>query len=298
MSKKKMSKQRNRSPTLKVNNPLQTQNEDSLTLVEDQPEASAEASSPVNASTSDNEIESLSSRNTKPTRAKVKTDISSKKENAHNSKPIPSNRWAWGWEAVVAISTVIGTVFAITASYVAYQTFESTVDTAQKQLRAYVGVDDIGIELPSSKVENYQPVKLSLGTHIPDYLILTVKNTGTTPAKKVTTWVNWEPLPFGYQLPEDFDFKDHESTFKGPLGLVKSTYSLFPGQPRETIISIADARSFLEAQSKKKSLYLYGYISYEDIYGREHKTNFCYAYQPYANASQQFLPCTIHQEVF
>lgn len=150
MSKKKMTKQRNRTPTLKVSNPLQTQNEDSLTLVEDQSEVSTEASSPVNALASDNEIESLSSRNTKPMRAKVKADIANKRESALNLKPTASTRWPWGWEAVVAISTVTGTIFAMLASYVAYQTFESTVDTAEKQLRAYVGVDDIDIELPSS----------------------------------------------------------------------------------------------------------------------------------------------------
>lgn len=296
MTKRSKTKQATRQPTIKVtDSPVEGNDQSGLPSTVE----TLRSGSSMSASTAGSQDQAQNNHMPKSQTIKHKQTLPITKPNhSQSQKNSISKQWPWGWEALSAISTAIGTGFAILASYIAYQTFESTIDTAQKQLRAYVGVDDIDIELPSSKVENYQPVKQSLGKLIPDYLILKVKNTGSTPAKKVTTWINWEPLAFGYQLPEDFDFKDHESNIREPFAVVKSTFSLFPGNSRETITSIDDARCFIEAQSKKKSLYLYGYISYEDIYGREHKTNFCYAYQPYASASQQFLPCTIHQEVF
>lgn len=206
-----------------------------------------------------------------------------KQDNRKNVNNDHSNLWMLRWTAVAALSAIGAVGFAKV-------TYDSTVDTAKKQLRSYIGVENIQLQLPSSKKANYLPSPMKRGVEVVDVVVLTLKNFGSTPASEVTTKMAWHAEPFLHQPHSKFSFPDPGPQLPADLDFIVSKCVVFPGQPLTSRIAIQDITPFLEAAALKKSLYLYGHVDYQDIYGQTHTTKFCYAYQPNLVAGSHFLP--------
>lgn len=186
------------------------------------------------------------------------------------------------------ILAIVALIYTANTYNNAVKTYEATVDTSRKQLRAYVGLDNLQIELPSLH-PGYKPYELRPGFVFPDRFLLTVKNSGTTPAKQTTVWINWQDTAYGYALPSDFPFADKEER-TGGYQVVKSSPTVFGGQSFTYPVKLEDIRVFIEAKEKKKSLFFYGHIDYKDIYDNSHQTKFCYKYVPEAPVSLRIVP--------
>jgi hypothetical protein len=147
--------------------------------------------------------------------------------------------------------------FAI--AFYTYKLVKGADDTAKKQLRAYVMLDEgeqlSGISTPEPKV------------------IVTIKNFGKTPAHKVSSTILLKILPFPLSTdlldamkniqPGDFISQD----VLGPDAKHRLSSG---GKSKFTIAELQD----LFTNSKTKALYSFGKITYEDIFGNKHETRF------------------------
>jgi hypothetical protein len=150
------------------------------------------------------------------------------------------------------------------ANELARQALNASKDTAQKQLRAYIGV-----EKPDLQRKEF------LSGNVDDFVVQT-KNFGLTPANNIVTRAHWhkEPILAGQdfaELPANFKF-DY------PASPIKSIYSLGPSQevgfnqiPDDSEIDMAK-----DEYMRKYTTYIYGDITYTDIYNNTHVREFCY----------------------
>lgn len=129
-----------------------------------------------------------------------------------------------------------------------------------KELRAYLSVS-IGSGI-------YQERDVSLRFEVKPMLI----NSGRTPAHKITYWAKAAILPV--PLPADFPFPSVEDK-------VQSSYVLGPSQSIELNAMVEDYVADTEVEDIKrgngKSPYIWGIVSYTDVFGISHITKFCHS---------------------
>ena len=167
-------------------------------------------------------------------------------------------------------------------------------DTAKRELRAYVGIDALEVESSNLTSQNYVPTTIQAGTRATDLLLVTMKNSGQTPAQKVRVWAGWRSVRYGTFLAQGHDF---QADIDGSMAqvanqrlLVASERSLFPQQYYTTQVLIADLTPFRQAVQSAANLYVFGRIDYEDIFGEARMTKFCFIYEPWRPADNQFAP--------
>ena len=135
---------------------------------------------------------------------------------------------------------------------IARDTLQTMQDTAERQLRAYVGVSKSGI----SKVETGAPEA-----------VVHIKNFGQTPAYDVQTWIHiWiEEHPLKFMLPV------------APASLLKASMILYPGSelmhfmPKEPPVGAENIHLLGTPQG---TIYVYGAISYRDAFNKVRTTKF------------------------
>lgn len=127
-------------------------------------------------------------------------------------------------------------------------------------------------------------------------LRLQLKNEGNSPAMRVTFFVNY--IVLRSEMPDDFDFGDRRSVDGRPstpvvIGIKSHTTTGTFSVPIETI---------REIWAKNYRLYLWGWITYEDIFGLRttpYRTQFCweveiYGDEPIAPAGELEFRCMTH----
>jgi hypothetical protein len=129
--------------------------------------------------------------------------------------------------------------------------------TARKQLRAYITVSKCQFKFI---IEND-----------PEAMIL-VKNSGQTPAYKLHQWIAISPgsYPLSEKLTEPWNFNEPSSeAIIGP-GDTQTSTAHFKKPLSKDILPKLGTREW--------TAYIYGLITYEDIFGKKHKTIYRYIY--------------------
>jgi hypothetical protein len=204
--------------------------------------------------------------------------------------------WAfWG----VAVTT-IGTIFlawqiGLTRKAV-QETAEATMamerqnelaeDTAARQLRAYVGAEEIGFEINSSLAaflgENDET---GIFRH---FAWIMIKNFGQTPAFEVEVHVRIVTIPFAMRLPDNFDFNGLFGKLESKNFVSKSF--LQGGQTEISKIGLENANAVIQARNKDLSLYVFGRIYYRDAFGKHWSTKLCHVWEPWHPGGERFVP--------
>jgi hypothetical protein len=174
-----------------------------------------------------------------------------------------------------------------------------TRQSSERQLRAYVGIENIEIDCPNLSNLNYVKYVPSPGTMSPDVINITVKNFGTTPANKVHVLANWGGIQFGARLPDNFDFPVTDiASLAGPQGL-RPTWTkpaLFPGQVFVQTIAINNAIGFIHAAAGQITMIVWGRVYYVDMFGQNRETLFCFQFAPANPAGKWFVPYEMHNQ--
>ena len=141
-------------------------------------------------------------------------------------------------------------------------------DTERRQLRAYIGIPDGRLRCASCDKIRWGILKYpAKGYKNSDMMLLTIQNSGKTPAYDVAVTINSKEMPFGKQLPPDFKYPDYPSI--PDLPPMSHTMSN-PGQKDEggLLLNQEYIMEFVRAQNNECTLYLYGHADYIDIFGR------------------------------
>jgi hypothetical protein len=205
-----------------------------------------------------------------------------------------------------AVSTAFIAMFTVLLAFGSIALFCATrnlvtgaQDTAQRQLRAYVGLgaDDFGFDTPSENDPAYTPIDPAnpvAGQIYKDFLTIKVKNFGQTPAYDVIVFGYVTPItPFAGMLPDDFFTRRVPLRDVIPTAPIRPFTSRFILQPEQTAVSkhaVLDVREISAARQKQTSIYVWGRIYYRDIYDRPWRTLFCYVWEPWHPPGARFVP--------
>ncbi|MCC7259450.1 MAG: hypothetical protein IT567_00285 [Alphaproteobacteria bacterium] len=160
-------------------------------------------------------------------------------------------------EEIIAVFTVIIGVATVFLWKATRDLVKGAEITSERQLRAYVSIQPIGI----FNFGEVQPIEITYSLH----------NAGQTPATKVRVFSGMFALPY----PQDFDFpKINEA-------MIASSTTLFPAAAHKgyTVNSHALPVDQVKAilDGTKLRLFFVGIIKYVDIFNKEHITKFCFS---------------------
>jgi|GEM_PF-3941218 len=186
----------------------------------------------------------------------------------------PEKDW---WDKTKIILEIFGVVFlaiytaytikmycankkAADAAQSAAKTAKETLDSTREDRRAWVG--PVEVILPD------------FGRTANDHFGVWIKNSGRTPARKVVTKISTQFIPSDADL---------TPVYKN-VGLTESVSVIQP-EMRIAIKSLAypaviNRPEMKELRSGKKTLYMYGLITYEDVFHHPHWTKFCVYLSP------------------
>jgi hypothetical protein len=174
---------------------------------------------------------------------------------------------------------------------------KSTIDAMKaverRQLRAYVGIESMGMECPSAASPNFDPNRdEGPGFIFSDFSVISVKNFGQTPAYEVTVFAHRACTPFGVRLPRGYiDARDTDLISNDEVRISLSRFTLNSGQSEisKTVIKGVNIPIFKRVLTKEFQLFIFGRIYYKDIYGRAWRTKFCYQWEPWHPAGERFV---------
>ncbi len=217
----------------------------------------------------------------------------------HEAAALDAEQWVARWTFVLALVTATlawytGRLFRATRSIIA-----SAEEASKRQLRAYVGIDDIEITL-GDKVVQAQGITTrgEIGWTWEDTISVRIKNFGQTPAERVYIHVNWQPMKAGHQLPEDFTYNDSGVRSAREIGPTLSFDMIDAGSFVTKIIAIqeiSDIQNFNYAIDRSIYIYFYGHIDYRDIFGDLWVREFCYHWVPWASPGRSTRFPTYHE---
>jgi hypothetical protein len=176
------------------------------------------------------------------------------------------------WALILTLGAIVWQAVEVRRSVnVAIGTLNHTRESSERQLRAYVLTElgnIVNVATPLRNSGSYTPTEARV-TH-PDWgpvAGMHIKNTGQTPAFKVVHW--------GNILFREFPLK---SDLPGPdENLTKSASAIGPGIINTKRLVLAKALTEEEISQLRNStgaIYVYGFISYEDAFGKKHLTRY------------------------
>jgi len=198
--------------------------------------------------------------------------------------------WQLGLIKAGLADTSKAAVAAEKAALAAQQTVVTMEAAERTQLRAYVGIDSIKIDAPNLTNHRYVVLEDKPGIVWKDSILLSIKNFGQTPARNVTTYINWEPMPLSFNLPENFLFRDNINNNNPVIDYSPSLYYLDKDQIIISNIPIKDLTNFRSAYKKETNNFVYGHITYSDIYNRRWRRHFCFLWEPWAPPGRSKFP--------
>jgi hypothetical protein len=178
-----------------------------------------------------------------------KQEAEEQKEEATNKQQTINVEW---WLVWVAIAQAV----ALTLTLIAMLRQTGVLkDSAQRQLRAYVGISKCSLKLEPANIPEGQ---------------VCVQNFGQTPAHKVRQWINIRiaPYPLTFTLPELEDLQGSLFTV-WPGGYTTSVATQQPTVPPHVLPHLG---------SDQYTVYVCGKIIYEDIFGKEQYTYYRFIY--------------------
>lgn len=207
------------------------------------------------------------------------------------------------WTVILGISTVLLFIATGISAYFLYVTdhtlkdtlaatgraakatedsVKTAADTAKRQLRAYLTVSNIKIECSNCKKKDGWETPKNVRPE--PRILLTVKNSGATPAYNVQTCSGAERTEPDTFLPADFPFSCEKTCNTCPVN------NIAPGA-EATIILHLDLGDMMMASAGFKRLFYFGTISFTDTFGSSRKRPFCWYSQ---GSSGEGIDCPYH----
>jgi len=189
--------------------------------------------------------------------------------------------------AALAAATITLIAVGLGQGHQLKRSVDAIQGTERRQLRAYVGVEEISFVLPHLDHLGWMaPDPPPDGYIYDDFILVKVRNFGATPAYELRVGINWVPIiPFSIVLPPNAELPDH-------VGVIPPSTSqvLDAGRPFPATINVNDMLAFQQAVARVASLYIHGYIGYTDVYGRRWHRKFRYVWEPYRSEGPRFTP--------
>jgi hypothetical protein len=195
-----------------------------------------------------------------------------------------------GWEQEKKALEILAVVFIFI--YTSIQGCQLWVirDQERHQLRAYINTDGAWLKCPSCDTitstlrqktrADQQNIDILVKPNINDRFFVVIKNFGQTPADNILVHISFEVLPPFQQLPDNFTYADKLPPLIGNVIPGENAGWLGNGQQGPwTYYLTSDAiAGIIKARVGLATVYVYGHIDYEDIFGYKHRRPFVFLY--------------------
>jgi hypothetical protein len=216
--------------------------------------------------------------------------------------------WVGVAESIITFVGVVLVGFTLAATRSAASEAKRAADAAMKaldqseiyarqELRAYLGIERLEFACANFSHytrDNYVPKDRSIaGVSCDDFLCLTAKNFGQTPALDIMVFANWITLPPNTRPHLGYfgTTRDSDVLEKGPVSVSISKFMLQRDQTHTSRIAIWDLRPVLDALERRGELYIYGRLYYRDAFNRPWRTKFSFSWDPAsAGTAFEFIP--------
>jgi hypothetical protein len=173
---------------------------------------------------------------------------------------------------------------------------DNEIETAERELRAYVGiVGDMILKCPLCDTADInKPIEITR-EHIADNAMM-IENGGRTPAYEASIQESYWSGNFGQALPKDFNYPIIGAP-PLPFPFPRSaTATLNPRDPvpAESAIDRSVIPLIIKARRHMISLFYYGNVNYKDVFQKSRTTPFCYEYFPDNPIVDQLVNCPEH----
>jgi hypothetical protein len=204
-----------------------------------------------------------------------------------------------GGEAAITLIGVILVGFTLHATRRAAKAAEKTVIQSETQsrqeLRAYVGVEALAFNCENFSAYmrgSYTPKDpAKAGVDCNDFLCVTVRNFGQTPAFDVVVFTNWVIVAADTRPEQGYFDSVVDTPPTTPVRVTLSQFILQREQRHISRIAIWNLQPMLDARDEKAELYIAGRIYYRDAFGRPWRTKFCFSWQPTSEGTDfEFVP--------
>jgi hypothetical protein len=136
---------------------------------------------------------------------------------------------------------------------------DNAIKTAERQLRAYIGFEDI----------KFYPLH--------DLITIYILNGGQTPAYNVHCRGMFHDIPINQVLPQGFDYPEPPDA---TIALGSGTFITGHKEPAGISLDKPLIARMISAKDKIISLFYYGHCDYEDVFEVQRSSPFCFQYLP------------------
>ena len=189
----------------------------------------------------------------------------------------------------------IATNAAIEANASTLKAITQEQENAQRQLRAYVGIEVI-TTTPNEFLVDIPATDPSVaGTTANKFIHITVKNFGQTPAKDVVVYAHTVAIISTIRPhPDIFVNEDADAAFNArEIRTSTSRYILNNEQTHTTDIAIWDVGPWRAGQRGEYNIFVFGRIYYTDSFNKPWRVKFCQSWSP---SQTKFIPYEHYNE--
>jgi hypothetical protein len=199
-----------------------------------------------------------------PNESSPSNDCLGNKEGHRPQTEKPKKRFWRDWEPMEKFTFVIA-VFSVIYSIVTFGLYTIAKNTLVVSQRAFIYAKQANVlNSPHVKTSVIRP------PNTPIEVDVTFKNSGQTVANKQRASINFLLNKEG--IPSDFDYP--VSSESQPI--------LVPPQTETHLFTNISEKDLSDVEKGKMLLFVYGDVSYEDVFGTRHKTEYCFQYLGYS----------------
>lgn len=147
--------------------------------------------------------------------------------------------------------TALTAIAAFIAIWMSNRALEASINASRADQRAWVGVVEAGLGGPPSGLQ------------------IVVENSGKSPARNVLQAAGWKRVPHDTVIDVEAEVSKRHPTTQGVLqpNARRNLGPLDETTPKQEEVAAVDLGSF--------DFYVFGLLTYDDIFGASHRTKFC-----------------------
>ena len=160
------------------------------------------------------------------------------------------------------------------------KSLDASMEMLRRDQRAWVGPVKV---MPAWRDPTNKPIFIKEG-FAPQFEVV-ITNSGKSPAGKVRIWIKFDTIPAAREFFPNYGLPQKQSV----AVIQPQQISSMPVSAPQPISAVG----IDNIQSRKSILYLFGKITYEDIFNTQHSTTFC---MTLATSLDAFNSCDAHND--
>lgn len=195
------------------------------------------------------------------------------------------------WIRRGAIATITYTFLTVVIVIFSFRQISISRDTEVRQLRGYLGIVAHSISIRCIQCSQIPvPTSPTLPEDIQDGITFELKNFGLTPALKPWMCADVKAVSYGEPITKE-EANALFSECDRPSGMRQLKPTVWPTEGRPWSARLRSPSDIVAVRNKKASVFFFGRVNYQDVFGYSRNTYFCFQYAHAPTGEDGFLGC-------